>query len=186
MLKHIATLAVASAIVLCMESPTAISRQWRPTQQNLAQDYATIQDVRPDGEIVFLIWLAFPMTGPDAPADFIEMLHRYTIIFAVHGRMATDSSGIAFEHIESLASKNRDGKALTPTLKEDIPARYSSFLSNAEASMKATLGAFGDSAQLFVFDGRDVDACASGGLSVFLANETYTWETPFPGCSQKK
>jgi hypothetical protein len=38
--------------------------------------------------------------------------------------------------------------------------------------------------KLFVFDGAGIDSCSKGRLSIPLADETYTWDTPFPSCQQ--
>jgi hypothetical protein len=37
--------------------------------------------------------------------------------------------------------------------------------------------------EFFTFDAGRAHACAKGAISIPLAGETYTWETPFPGCS---
>jgi hypothetical protein len=43
----------------------------------------------------------------------------------------------------------------------------------------------GKGMRMFVFEGGAIDACKKGQLSVPLASETYTWDTPFPGCEQR-
>lgn len=48
-----------------------------------------------------------------------------------------------------------------------------SFFSSMRASLK-----------LFVFDAEQVNACEKGALSIPFSGETYTWETPFPGCGK--
>jgi len=39
--------------------------------------------------------------------------------------------------------------------------------------------------KMFVFESGAIDSCKKGQLAVPLAGETYTWDTPFPGCEQK-
>ncbi len=56
-------------------------------------------------------------------------------------------------------------------------------LAGLEAVLRQSLGAYGKGLKVFVFDKGDVDSCQKGQLSVQLAGENYTWETPFPGCS---
>ena len=48
---------------------------------------------------------------------------------------------------------------------------------------RQSLGAVGAGFRWFVFDGASVKSCTPGsGFSVQLANETYTYDTPIPGC----
>jgi hypothetical protein len=50
------------------------------------------------------------------------------------------------------------------------------------AGLRQSLGAMGKAMKTFVFDAGAVHSCESGRLSVLFAGETYTWDTPFPGC----
>jgi hypothetical protein len=52
-----------------------------------------------------------------------------------------------------------------------------------EAMFRQSLGTFGQGMKVFVFDAAGVTSCKPGGLTVPFADETYTWQTPIPGCS---
>jgi hypothetical protein len=73
---------------------------------------------------------------------------------------------------------------LTPVPRSALPPVAIGTLSTFEATFRQSIGRIGDGTKFFIFDAGTVRACEKGGISVPLAGETYTWETPFPGCSR--
>jgi hypothetical protein len=57
-------------------------------------------------------------------------------------------------------------------------------ITTVEASFRQSSGRLGDGTRFFIFDAGTVRACEKGKISVPYEGETYTWETPFPGCPQ--
>jgi hypothetical protein len=64
----------------------------------------------------------------------------------------------------------------------DLPPATAGAVAVVEGMFRQALGAAGKGMKMFVFDAGDVAACKKGGLAVALADETYTWQTPIPGC----
>ncbi len=87
--------------------------------------------------------------------------------------------------IDNLEVRDQGGKALTPVAKADLPPTNTAMLAALEAMFRQSIGAMGKGMKMFVFESGSIDACRKGQLSVPLASETYTWDTPFPGCDQK-
>jgi len=54
-----------------------------------------------------------------------------------------------------------------------------------QAILQKSIGPMGQGFRWFVFEGGAVHACETGGLSVAYDGETYTYETPIPGCPGK-
>jgi hypothetical protein len=53
-----------------------------------------------------------------------------------------------------------------------------------EAGYRRGLGPRGTGTRFFLFDAGMVHACEKGGISIPYDGEIYSWDTPFPGCSQ--
>jgi hypothetical protein len=91
---------------------------------------------------------------------------------------------MSFDDIDTLEVRDSSDTTLTPVPRDALPPVAIAILVGFEATFRQSLGRLGDSTKFFVFDAGTVHACEKGGISVPLAGETYTWETPFPGCSQ--
>jgi len=81
---------LAAAVTLSsLETAPATARQWKATPEAIAQDYATINDSRPSGELLVLMWFVpqmFPPNSPGAEAA-TTMLRKYVMVMAVHGSL---------------------------------------------------------------------------------------------------
>jgi hypothetical protein len=64
-----------------------------------------------------------------------------------------------------------------------LPPASIGLLATFEAGYRQGLGPRGNGVRFFLFDAGAVRACEKGVISVPFDGETYTWETPFPGCS---
>jgi hypothetical protein len=177
----IATLATALSFGGC---PSALSRIWKASPNAIAEEYSRIQDTRSGGEMVLVMWYAPPNVRADAPGAsvLIPTLQKYTVILALHGRIEKSSGTATFEEINTLEARDARGKPLTLLARQDLPPTTIGLVASFEALLRQSLGAMGKGVKLFVFDAGDVDACKEGQLSVPLAGEVYTWNTPFPGC----
>ena len=187
LLRNVASVVAAAALLLLSGLYPALARQWRATPDAIARDYATITDTRPNGELIMLMWIVPRMVLPNSPgaAAAITMVQKYVLVVAVHGHLDKATGIMTFDDVESLEVRDQAGKALTPVTKADLPPTNTAMLAALEAMFRQSIGAMGKGMKMFVFEGGNIDSCKKGQLSVPLASETYTWDTPFPGCDQK-
>jgi hypothetical protein len=187
LLRNVASVVAAAALLLVSGLSPVSARQWRATPDAIARDYATITDTRPNGELIMLMWIVPRMVLPNSPgaAAAITMVQKYVLVVAVHGHLDKATGIMTFDDIESLEVRDQAGKALTPVTKNDLPPTNTAMLAALEAMFRQSIGAMGKGMKMFVFEGGNIDSCKKGQLSVPLASETYTWDTPFPGCDQK-
>jgi hypothetical protein len=177
--------AIAVALSLLWWSP-ALPRQWKATTDALARDYASITDVRPGGDIVVLMWFVPPMVSPNSPGapQITAMMQKYVLVMAAHGHVDKTTGSVSFEDVDALEAKDQAGKALVSIPRTDLVPTTFAVVGAVEAMFRQSLGLMGKGTKMFVFEAGNVDACKKGQLSVPLANETYTWSTPVPGCAQ--
>jgi hypothetical protein len=183
-LRRLFGTALIAAVISVVAVSTASSRVWKATPDAIARDYATINDTRAGGEVVLLMWFVPTMVRPDmggAP-NLIAMLQKYVVIMAVHGHLDKASGSLSFDDIDTLEARDQAGKPLDLLARNVMPPAPTAVLAAIETMFRQSLGAMGKGMKMFVFDAGDVDSCKKGGLSVPLAGETYTWNTPFPGC----
>ena len=153
----------------------------------MAREYAAINDTRPDGELILLIWFVPQMIRPEVPgaATMTSMLRKNVVVVAVHGHLDKTSGTMSFEDINALEAKDQNGRALASVARENLAPTTVGAVTAVETMFRQSLGSMGKGMKLFVFDAAGVDACGEGRLSVALANETYFWDTPFPSCQAK-
>jgi hypothetical protein len=185
-IRHFALVAAAAVTLSSLAPAPALSRMWKATPDAIAREYATINDARPGGELILLIWFVPRMVQSNiSGADIIvKMLQKYVVVMAVHGRLDKTTGTMSFDDINELEARNQSGKPLAPVEKNDLPPTNTGMLAAMETMFRQSAGAMGRGMKMFVFDGADTESCKPGRLSVLLANETYTWDTPFPGCQQ--
>jgi len=172
------------AILSCAALPSsASSRPWKPTPTQVAGDYATITHIRGAGDFVNIAWWASPTARPGTP--LADMLEKYVLISVGHARRDVNqpASGISFDDIKTLEVRDESGRPLTTVPRDALPPASIGILTNFEAGYRQGLGPRGNGIRFLLFDAGAVRACEKGGISVTFDGETYTWETPFPGCS---
>jgi hypothetical protein len=153
----------------------------------MAKDYAIINDTRPDGEFVILMWFVPIMVRPDTNGSgvMIAMLKKYVVIAAVHGQLDKSRGVLTFSDIDKLEPRDKIQDPLTPVARDDLPPETAGILVTMETFYRQSLGAVGKGLKIFIFEAGAADSCEKGQLSVPFAGETYTWEMPIPGCPQK-
>jgi len=176
--------AAMSAMLTISGLSAASSRSWKATPNAMARDYATINDTRPNGELVMLMWFVPFMVQPNAPgaSALMTMLQKYIVVTVVHGHLDKTTGTVSFDDITALEARDQADKPLTLLARNDLPPTTIAALSAMEAVFRQSLGAAGNGMKMFVFQAGDVGACKKGRLSVPMADETYTWDTPIPGC----
>jgi len=185
-IKRLFMIGLLVAVASMAGFSNASSRDWKPTREAKARDYAMIQDIRTraDGRFVWLMWFVPQMIEANAPgAETVSAtLQRYVVVLTVLGRVDKTTGSMAFERVTTLEAKDQSGKPLTLVQKNNLPPATISILAGSEAMLRQSFGAMGREINMFVFDSGDVGSCKPGKLSVPLAGETYSWDTPIPGC----
>jgi hypothetical protein len=170
------------AFVLSAVSISSFARPWKPTPSAMAMDYSQINDNRGGKELILIWWLNSPSLATLPPSGR-EVLDKYIVIGAVHGHISPEVV-MTFDEIPPLEAKSGSTN-LTSLSGDAIPPSVAGMLTTLETSLGQAMGQAGKGMRWFVFDAGSLHACDKGSLSVALADETYTWETPIPGCTAK-
>ena len=112
-----------------------------------------------------------------------RMLEKDIVISVVHYHTG-EGGAISVDNIDTLEVRDDDDKPLTLVSRTELLPTEVGMISTIEASFRQSIGRIGDGTRFFIFDAGMVRACEKGRISVPFAGETYTWETPFPGCLQ--
>ena len=165
-------------------SSSASSRLWKATPAQIAGDYASINHNRGNGDFVTIIWFASPMAA--AGSQLATTFEKYVVIGVVHSHTNFNqpAAGIAFDDIKTLEVRDESGNLLTPVSENELPVASREGLAGYEAGYRRGFGPRGSGIRFFLFDAGTIRACEKGGISIPFDGETYTWETPFPGCPQ--
>ncbi len=170
-----------SAMVLGITFSPASSRTWKPTPIQIAADYSVINHAKTNTETVNIKWWAAPTLTQGPITGFLD---KYMVISVVHFHV-NQGATLSFDDIKTLEANDGGGQPLRLVPRDELPPAFIGFLSTLEAGFRQSLGRLGDGTKFFVFDAGPVRACEKGGISVPFAGETYTWETPFPGCTKR-
>ena len=161
--------------------PSASSRPWKPTPAQIAGDYAQINHAKSSSDFVNIRWWAAPTVVLGTP--FAQMLQKYIVISVVHFHTG-QGGAISVDDIDTLEARDSNDKPLTLVPRTELLPSEVGMISGIEASFRQSTGRIGDGTKFFIFDAKAIHACEKGRVSVPFAGETYTWETPFPGCVQ--
>jgi hypothetical protein len=146
----------------------------------MAEDYAEIIDNRGSGDIVIVFWFVPQMMGQEYPAAR-DLLDQYILIGVVHGH-GTAGGTVNFDEAATLDVKNANGKSLTLLEGDRVPPAVAGMVTAMSGVMRQSIGAMGQGMHFLVYDNGGTHACQKGQLSVAYQGETYTYNTPIPGC----
>jgi hypothetical protein len=169
-----------SVTILGVLFSSASSRPWKATPNQIAAEYAQINDQRKSTDLVIIKWLASPTVR--SGASLAAILEKYIVISVVHVHSDQPLGAISFDNVDTLEVRDGSGKPLAFVPRNELPPAAIEHLSALEVALRQSLGRFGDGIRFFAFDAGAVRVCEKGGISIPLAGETCTWETPFPGC----
>jgi len=172
-------LRAALAVSLLLAVPAA-ARSWKPQGAVLAQDYSVITDARLNHDLVEIFWMSWPMTA-SASQVMQQLLDRYIILGVSHG-MLDPGGKMVFSREESAQATSLDGTQLKLLDEASYPPAVAGAVVTLGGFMRQSLGAMGEGMKFLVFESGGVRACEKGRLSVAYAGETYTYDTPIPGC----
>jgi hypothetical protein len=162
--------------------PSASSRPWKPTPSQIAADYASINHNRGNGDVVTIGWWSSPTATPGS--QLASVFERYVLISITHSylNLREPATGLRFDDVGKLEARDESGNPLVPFDQDVLPPASIGVLATFEAGYRQGLGPRGKGTRFFLFAAGAVHACEKGGISVPYDGETYTWETPFPGC----
>jgi hypothetical protein len=170
----------ALAGALLMLSLPAAARPWNPSGHVLAQDYSVITDNRPGHDMAMVFWTTWPMVD-NAPQTIRDLLDKYVVLGVAHGQLDVGGKMI-FDREEGAQAAGPDGVALKPVDEANYPPTVAGTIAILGGTMRQGMGAMGQGIKFLVFESGDVRACEKGRLSVTYAGQTYTYDTPIPGC----
>jgi hypothetical protein len=162
---------------------SADARQWNPDVHASALDYSQIFHARPTGEILLLWWVVPEIFTPNANnQSLLNVLSRYVVIGAAEGRPGPNGA-LAFENIPALQITDQNGRMFSAIPDGSLPADVSQAVQSLQAiSRQSQLGPIAQGMRWFVYQSDSARSCAPGRLGVPFAGETYTFDTPIPGC----
>jgi hypothetical protein len=151
----------------------------------IAGDYAVINHNRGNGDVVTVVWWASLTARPGSPSQLVSVFERHVLISITHSHLNLGEpvTGLRFDDVDKLEVRNESGNHFAPFDQDLLPPASIGNLSAFEAGYRQGLGPRGKGTKFFQFEAGGVHACEKGGISVPYDGETYTWETPFPGCS---
>jgi hypothetical protein len=179
-IRQVSNVVLFGMIALSLAVMPASSRIWRPTPTQIAGEYAQINDAKSATDFVNIRWWAAPTVAAGTPLAGI--LEKYIVIAVVHFHVNQPGATISFDDIDTLEARDGSGQPLVLVARSQLPPVAIGILAGLEAAFRQSLGRLGDGTKFFAFDAGSVRACEKGGMSIPFAGETYTWETPFPGC----
>ena len=179
--KPLRSIAMVLACASLALSP-ALARQWNPDARGAALDYTQIVHAKGPGEVV-VVWWVTPQAFPPGVNDQVlqDVLSRYVVLGIAHGRTATTGQ-MSFDPIADLRITDSTARSLASLPPNVTPPEVAQTMAGLQALARQSLGPIGQGIRWFVFDGSTIHACSPGKMSVPFDGETYTYDTPIPGC----
>jgi hypothetical protein len=176
-MKHHFPALFLALLALC--APAA-ARLWKPTPEQEAQDYSTITHNKgPDGRVVLSWMSSASMSSPVMQ----QLLDKYLVLSVVHTRSGPGGT-TSWDEVQGVQVMDAGGAALKELSGDAIPPTLVGMIATVEAVMKQNSHGQANG-HWSVYDAGAVHACGPGKLQVAYGGETYTWDTPLPGCPKK-
>jgi hypothetical protein len=182
MIRNFLRAAATTLAVTWLAVPPVTARQWNPDARAASLDYTQIFHQKSPGEIVFLWWVtpeAFPAGSNNQTIQ--DVLSRYIVLGIAHGRTST-AGQMSFDPIDDLRISDATLRSLPPLPANAMPSELAQTIASLQMLARQSLGPMGQGIRFFVFDGSTIHTCAAGKMTVPFDGETYTYDTPIPGC----
>lgn len=175
---------LSSLAVLALLTPV-LARQWNPDSRGAAVDYTQILHAKGPGQVVF-VWWVVPETFAGAPnaQGLQDALSRYVVVGIADGRAPGPGAPMNFTQIPDLKIADTAGRQLSPLAANATPPEMTQTIATLQGLARQNLGPVGQGMRWFVYDGSAIHSCQPGKLSVPYGGETYTYDTPIPGCAK--
>lgn len=178
-------LALAALSIALLLGGSATARQWSPDVHASALDYSQIVHVRPTGEVVLVWWVVPEIFMPNANNQMLlNVLSRYVVIGAADGRPGPNGQ-LAFQNVPPLQIMDQMSRNYAPMPDNALPPDVAQAVATLQSlARQSPLGPIAQGMRWFVYQADTIHSCMPGRLSVPLAGETYTYDTPIPGCTR--
>lgn len=164
-------------LALVVAAAPAAARLWKPTPAQVAADYATINHNKGTEGRVIVSWMASPlMTVPTMK----QLLDRYVVISIAHTRTGLGGT-LTWDDIEGVQVTDGSGQALKELIGDAIPPTLVGLTAGIDAGMRQSTQNKGK-ARWGIYEAGPVNACQPGKLVVTYDGESYSFDTPMPGC----
>jgi hypothetical protein len=171
--------ALVLGLLLVAGLTPASARLWKPTPALLAQDYLTINHNKGAEGHVVIGWMASPiMSAPTVK----PLLDKYVVISVVHTRPQPEGV-ISYDDVQGVQVSDGSGQPLRELTGDAIPPSLVGMTASAGASFRQTTQGRG---KMYwgVYEAGAVSACGRGKLQITYDGETYSYDTPLPGCDK--
>ena len=112
------------------------------------------------------------------------MLSRYVVIGVAQGRPGANGA-MTTETVPAVQIMDQTGRTYSPLPDNSLPTDVSQAIAALQAiSRQSPLGPIAQGIRWLVFQADTIHSCAPGKVSVPLGGETYTYDTPVPGCAK--
>lgn len=157
-----------------------------------------IVDTHKSDEIVMVVWLSAPYVGAaiEKMPGMQEALDKYVVIGVV--RVRREGNKILLDYGPAAKPSDQDDNPLVRVRGPKVPENIKKLVAItkmgwAAAARSGPSGGQGDilnyatkfyatKFRFLAFESGNVRACGKGQLRVRYAGETYTYDTPIPGC----
>ena len=175
---------LSSLALLALLTPVS-ARQWNPDFRGAAVDYTQILHAKGPGQVVF-VWWVVPEVFAGAPnaQSIQEVLSRYVVVGIADGRIAGPGAPMSFTPVQDLKIADAAARQLSPLAANATPPEMAQTITTLQGLARQNLGPIGQGMRWFVYDGSNIHSCQPGKLSVPYGGETYTYDTPIPGCAK--
>ena len=158
----------------------ASARLWKPTPLQQAQDYVAISHNKGSDGRVLLNWMASTTTTTPTMKDVLD---KYVVINLIHTTASVGGAPPEWIEPEGIQVTDGSGTPLKEVSGGDIPPSLVGLIAASQAGLAQVTQGKGK-IHWMVFQAGAINACTNGRLSVTYAGETYTFDTPLPGCGK--
>lgn len=170
--------ALVLGLMLSAAAMPASARLWKPTPAQLALDYLTISHNKgPEGRVV-IGWMASPsITSPIIK----PLLDKYVVISVLHTRQLPE--GVTYDDVQGVQVTDGTGQPLKEVPGDAVPPALVGITASASASIRQTTQGKG---KIYwgIYEAGAINACRPGKLQIAYDGETYSYDTPLPGCDK--
>lgn len=162
-------------LVLALALP-ASARLWKPTPQQQVADYLSITHNKGDGSVV-IVWMASSLVVGTAK----PIMDKYVVLSVARTRRGVDGVTV-WDDVQGVQVSDAAGNALKEVSSDQMPPLLVGMIATSEATMRQS--SQGRSKIYWgVYEAGSVSACQRGKLVVTFEGESYSYDTPIPGCS---
>jgi hypothetical protein len=171
--------ALVFSLAVCLLAVPATARLWKPTPDQLALDYATINHNKGAEGRVVLGWMASPLV---AQPTFKQLLDKYVVLSIAHTRQGPGGA-VTWDDIQGVQVTDGNGQALKEVTGDTMPPALVGLIATSDATMRQSTQGKGK-VYWSVWETGSVNACQRGKLVVSYDGEAYNFDTPLPGCTK--